>query len=61
MTSNYAIAKAEIKKLVLAKGLDNIINADFTEIKERTGVTYLDLQNAVSYFRFSPRTAKYRA
>ena len=52
--------RAEIKKLVLAKGLKNIINADLNEIHERTGATYTQMQNAVSYFSYSPQTAKYR-
>ena len=60
MTTNYAISKAEVKKLVLTKGLKNIINADLNEIRDRTGVTVTDLQNAVNYFEFSPKTAKYR-
>ena len=52
--------RAEIKKLVISKGLDNILNADLNEIHDRTGVSYCDMQNAISYFRYSKQTAKYR-
>ena len=53
--------REEIKRLVISKGLDNIINADLNEIHDRTGASYCDMQNAVSYFRYSKQTAKYRA
>lgn len=60
MTNTYAIAKREIKALVTTIGLDNILNAHLNEIHDRTGVSYTEMQNAMSYFRFSPKTAKYR-
>lgn len=50
----------EIRMLVIAKGLDNILNADLNEIHDRTGATYTQMQNAMSYFRYSPQAAKYR-
>lgn len=50
----------ELKKVILEKGIDNILNKDFNEIHDRTGATYAQLQNAMSYFRYSPQTAKYR-
>jgi hypothetical protein len=52
--------RKEIKKLVIKKGLENIINADLNEIQNRTGATCTQMQNAISYFQFSPQTAKYR-
>jgi len=52
--------RAEIKKLVIRKGLNNILNADLNEIHERTGAGYCQMQNAISYFKYSPQTAKYR-
>lgn len=52
--------RREIKRLVIEKGINNIINADLNEIHHRTGATYCQMQNALSYFRFSPQTAKYR-
>lgn len=56
----YIEVRKEIKKLVIRKGVDNIINADLIEIHNRTGASYTDMQNAMSYFRYSPQTAKYR-
>lgn len=56
----YKEVKKEIKALVISKGLDNIINADLNEIHDRTGASYCQMQNAMSYFRYSPQTAKYR-
>jgi hypothetical protein len=55
----YEVRK-EIKALVISKGLDNIIGADLNEIHDRTGATYGQMQNAISYFKYSPQTAKYR-
>lgn len=52
--------RAEIKKLVVSKGLDNIINADLNEIHDRTGASYCQMQNAISYFKYSPQAKKYR-
>ena len=56
----YTEVRAEIKKLVVTKGLDNILNRDLNEIHERTGATYGQMQNAMNYFRYSKQTAKYR-
>lgn len=56
----YIEVRREIKALVMRKGVDNILNADLNEIHERTGATYGQMQNAMSYFRYSPQTAKYR-
>lgn len=53
--------RKEIKELVVRKGIDNILNADLNEIHDRTGATYFQMQNAISYFRYSKQTAKYRA
>lgn len=55
----YEVRK-EVKKVIESKGLENIINADMNEIHERTGATYIQLQNATNYFRYSPQAAKYR-
>lgn len=56
----YKEVREEIKKLVISKGLKNILNADLNEIHERTGAGYCQMQNALSYFQYSPQTAKYR-
>ena len=61
MKSNMKEIREEIKKLVISKGLDNILNADLNEIHNRTGASYCAMQNAISYFRYSKQTAKYRA
>lgn len=52
--------REEIKRVIIRKGIDNIINADLNEIHNRTGASYCDMQNAVSYFRYSKQAAKYR-
>lgn len=53
--------RKEIKKLIEAKGLKNIINRDLTEIHDRIGASYTQMQNAMNYFRYSPQAEKYRA
>lgn len=58
-TSTKAV-REEIKRVIIAKGLDNILNADLNEIHNRTGASYCEMQNAISYFRYSKQAAKYR-
>lgn len=53
--------RKEIRKLIEAKGLNNIINRDLNEIHDRTGASYTKMLNAINYFKYSPQTAKYRA
>ena len=60
MKENTKEVRAEIKRLILNKGIDNILNADLNEIHNRTGASYCAMQNAISYFRYSKQTAKYR-
>ena len=48
-----------IKELVLTVGLNGIYNYHLNELHEQ-GHDYLNMQNAISYFTFSPATAKYR-
>ena len=45
-------ARVEIKKLIDTIGMDNILNLHFNEIHDRTGVSYIALQNAMSYYRY---------
>ena len=52
--------REEIKRLVISKGVDNIINADLNEIHNRTSAGYCEMQNAISYFLYSKQAAKYR-
>ena len=39
MKVNMKEIREEIKKLVISKGLDNILNADLNEIHNRTGAS----------------------
>lgn len=52
--------RAEVKKLVLEKGIENITNGDCIEIEKRTGATFMQVHKACEYFQYSPQTAKYR-
>ena len=61
MKASMKEIREEIKRLVISKGLDNIINADLNEINARTGASYCAMQNEMDYFRYSKQTAKYRA
>lgn len=55
----YKETKAEIKKLVLKYGISGITGYHLNDLCEQ-GHTGTNLQNAVSYFMYSPQTAKYR-
>lgn len=52
MKANGKIARVEIKKLIEVKGIDGIIGEDLNNINERTGVSYCDMQNAISYYTY---------
>ena len=52
MKETTKTARQEIKRLIETIGEANILNKHLTEIVERTGCSYLDLQNASSYFRY---------
>lgn len=60
MKASTKTVREEIKRVIIKKGLDNILNADLNEIHNRTGASYCEMQNAVSYFRYSKQAAKYR-
>lgn len=60
MKASTKAVREEIKRVIIEKGLDNILNADLNEIHNRTGASYCEMQNAVSYFRYSKQAAKYR-
>ena len=55
MKETTKIARKEYKKLLETLGEGNILNMHLTEIVNRTGCSYLDLQNASSYFKFRKR------
>lgn len=55
----YRETRAAVKNLVLTVGLDNILGKHLTELYAQ-GHNVTKVQNAISYFRYSPQTAKYR-
>lgn len=55
----YKETKSEIKKLVIANGLDNITSYDIVALLN-DGHNGTNIQNAIDFFRFSPTAAKYR-
>ena len=60
MKSNTKQVRDAVKNLIIEKGANNILNLHITEVVERIGCTYCDVQNAMSYFRYSPQQAKFR-
>lgn len=60
MKSNTKQVRDAVKNLIIEKGANNILNRHITEVVERIGCTYCDVQNAMSYFRYSPQQAKFR-
>ena len=55
----YKETKAEIKNLVVKHGLDGITGYHILGL-QATGHTGTNIQNAIDYFQFSPRTSCYR-
>nr|DAF20141.1 MAG TPA: hypothetical protein [Caudoviricetes sp.] len=60
MKSNTKQVRDAVKNLIIEKGANNILNLHITEVVEKIGCTYCDVQNAMSYFRYSPQQAKFR-
>ena len=56
---SYMETKKEIKALVIAHGIDGITGHHINALASQ-GHTGTNIQNAISYFKFSPTTAKYR-
>lgn len=56
---SYKETKAEIKKLVLQVGINGIYNYHLNTLAA-AGHTYSNIQNAINYFKYSPKAAKYR-
>lgn len=52
MKATTKAARNEIKKLINAIGIDNILNKHITEIVNKTGCSYFECQNAMSYWQF---------
>lgn len=59
MEKTYMETRKAVKELVLTVGLKGIYNYHLNELREQ-GHTGTNLQNAISYFKYSPATAKYR-
>ena len=55
----YKETKQAVKALVLAIGLDGILGQHITELLD-AGHTGTNIQNALSFFRYSPQAVKYR-
>lgn len=55
----YKETKTEIKKLVTQFGVNGIMNYHLNDLVDQ-GHNVTNLQNAVSYFQYSPQAAKYR-
>lgn len=55
----YKETKQAVKDLILAQGLDGVLGQHIAELLN-TGHTGTNIQNALSYFRYSPQAAKYR-
>lgn len=60
MKSNTKQVRDAVKNLIIEKGANNILNRHITEVVERISCTYCDVQNAMSYFRYSPQQEKFR-
>lgn len=56
----YKETKEAVKRLVLAKGYENITNPDQTSLCEQ-GHNTTNIINAIDYFKYSPQAAKYRS
>jgi hypothetical protein len=59
MKKTYMETRKAIKELVLTVGLNGITGYHIVDLYN-DGHTGTNVQNAISYFRFSPATAKYR-
>lgn len=56
----YKETKAAVEQLILAKGYENIINPDKTSLCEQ-GHNVTNIINAIDYFKYSPKPARYRS
>lgn len=55
----YKETKQAVKELVLTQGLDGILGQHLVTLYG-SGHNVTNVQNAISYFEFSPQAAKYR-
>ena len=56
----YKETKEAVKNLVIELGIKNILNMHITPLYEQ-GHDFTNVDNALDYFRYSPKAAKYRA
>lgn len=59
MKKTYMETRKAIKALVIANGIDGITGYHISDLVD-DGHNSTNIQNAISYFQFSPNTAKYR-
>lgn len=59
MKSNTKTARAEAKNLIVKYGYP-CKNLYVTEVMNRTGISVTDMQNAFSFFQFSPSQESFR-
>jgi hypothetical protein len=55
----YMETRKAVKELFLRVGINNITGHHANELRSH-GHGTMEIQNAISYFRYSPQTAKYR-
>lgn len=60
MKANTSQVRKAVKELIIKVGFKNIRNFHNTQIVEKLGCTYCDVQNAMSYFQYSPQQEKFR-
>lgn len=52
--------RTAVKNLIVKVGYDNITNQHINELVETVGCTYCQVQNAMSYFKYSSTQDKFR-
>jgi hypothetical protein len=55
----YKETKQAVKELILAHGLDGLLGQHIISLYNE-GHTGTNVQNAISFFQYSPQAAKYR-
>jgi len=51
--------RTKVKKVLIAKG-GTMLNADSIELTNRYGISCIDIQNALNYFKYSPQQKAFR-
>ena len=55
----YLETRKAVKELILKVGIDGVYNYHINELVDN-GHKIINVSNALDYFRYSPKTAKYR-